>query len=202
MSKVIILNGSSSSGKSTLAAAIQQCSDTPFQHISLDQFRDGLPMSMRGLNAPENSPGAQGLNVVPELTDHGVRTHIRFGEHGKRVLEGMRRCVAIFAQMGLNVVVDDLFFEAEFLQQYRQLLDPASTWLVGVQCDPESLQQREQARLGRFPGTALAHMEQIHTHGTPYDLVIDTTSADPLDSAAAVLNRMATPPEALSSMSI
>ena len=201
-SKVIILNGSSSSGKSTLASAIQQCSDVPFQHISLDQFRDGLPMAMRGLNAPEDSMGARGLNVVPEHSPAGPRTHIRFGNHGKRVLEGMRRCVGVFADMGLNVVVDDLFFEPEFLEQYRQLLDPATTWLVGVYCDAAELQRRESTRIGRFPGTALAHLEQLHAHGVTYDLTIDTTASDPLENAAAVLERAKAPPTALAGVAI
>lgn len=36
--KLIFLNGASSSGKSTLARALQRCLDEPFWHVSSDQF--------------------------------------------------------------------------------------------------------------------------------------------------------------------
>lgn len=199
MSKVIILNGCSSSGKSTLAAAIQQLSAEPFQYISLDQFRDGLPMAMRGLNAPADSPGAQGLNVVPQMTADGPRTLIQFGAHGDQVLLAMRHSVAACADLGLNVVVDDLFFKRDYVEHYQQLLDPASAWLVGVHCDSDELAQREQQRLGRFPGTAVAHLEQVHAHGFQYDVEVDTTQTPALDNARKILERLATAPVALTS---
>jgi chloramphenicol 3-O-phosphotransferase len=41
--RIIFLNGSSSAGKTTLASTLQQLLDEPYQHIALDQFRDGLP---------------------------------------------------------------------------------------------------------------------------------------------------------------
>ena len=198
MSKVIILNGCSSSGKTTLATTIQQFADEPFQYISLDQFRDGLPMAYRGLNAPSGSRGAQGLNVVPQSTEAGLRTHIVFGEHGDKVLQGMRHCVAQFVALGLNVVVDDLFFKPDYPAQYARLLDTSSTWLVGVHCEPETLDSREQARFGRFPGTALSHIETIHSHVPAYDIEVDTTEVPAHTNATSILKALTIKPTALS----
>ena len=47
---IIFLNGSSSAGKTTLAIMLQQLLPEPYQHIALDQFRDGMPGRYRGLN--------------------------------------------------------------------------------------------------------------------------------------------------------
>ena len=55
MANVILLNGSSSSGKTTLAETLQQLLPEPYQYIGLDQFRDGMPERVRGLNAPGES---------------------------------------------------------------------------------------------------------------------------------------------------
>ncbi len=63
--RIIFLNGCSSAGKTTLAIMLQQLLEEPYQHIALDQFRDGMPGKYRGLNSPSGTPGNLGLNVVP-----------------------------------------------------------------------------------------------------------------------------------------
>ena len=50
MSNVILLNGCSSAGKTTLVALQNQLKE-PYQHVGLDQFRDGMPGRVRGLNS-------------------------------------------------------------------------------------------------------------------------------------------------------
>ena len=62
---IIFLNGTSSAGKTTLARTLQELMDEPYQHVALDQFRDGMADKYRGLNAPAGTTGDMGLNVVP-----------------------------------------------------------------------------------------------------------------------------------------
>ena len=52
MANVILLNGCSSAGKTTLALKLQQLLPEPYQHVALDQFRDGMPSQIRGFNSP------------------------------------------------------------------------------------------------------------------------------------------------------
>jgi phospho-2-dehydro-3-deoxyheptonate aldolase len=40
---VILLNGTSSAGKSTLASAVQEVMDAPYLHLGIDLFFDALP---------------------------------------------------------------------------------------------------------------------------------------------------------------
>ena len=44
--KIILINGASSAGKSSLARAVQQAADEPFWHLSIDHLRDSgvLPL--------------------------------------------------------------------------------------------------------------------------------------------------------------
>ena len=63
--RIILLNGSSSAGKTTLAITLQQLLPDPWHHIALDQFRDGMGGRYRGLNSPAAHPVHAGLNVVP-----------------------------------------------------------------------------------------------------------------------------------------
>ena len=194
--KIILLNGSSSSGKTTLALKLQQLLDEPFQHMALDQFRDGLPGRYRGFNSPEDTPGAQGLNIVPVQRGGEAMTEIQFGAHGSQVLAGMRRAVAAFAAAGNNVIIDDLLFEPEMLTDYVDALDGFAVWFVGVRCSLEVVNAREASRIGRFPGTAEAHFHEVHAHGAAYDVEVDTSDARPRACAEQIIRRMETAPEA------
>ncbi|NCF45571.1 MAG: AAA family ATPase [Proteobacteria bacterium] len=200
MSNVILLNGCSSAGKTTLALALQNLLCEPYQHIALDQFRDGMPGRVRGLNSPPGDPGASGLNVVPgELNGKWV-THIQFGDYGERVLAAMRRTVATLSELGCNVIVDDLLFKRDYLEDYAAVVDPQKTWFVGVKCSLDVINEREALRPGRFPGTARAHFEQVHEHGVTYDLEVDTSAADPAEVAQTIAQRLQQPPLALQSL--
>ena len=200
MSNVILLNGCSSAGKTTLALALQNLLPEPYQHVALDQFRDGMPGRVRGLNSPPGDPGASGLNVVPGKLNGEWVTHIQFGDYGERVLAAMRRTVATLSEMGCNVIVDDLLFKRDYLEDYAAVLDPQKTWFIGVKCSVEVISEREALRPGRFPGTAIAHFEQVHEHGIDYDLEVDTTAADPAEIAVEIAQRLQQPPLALQSL--
>lgn len=196
--RIILLNGSSSSGKTTLALTLQRVLRDPWQHVALDQFRDGLPGKVRGLNSPPGTPGAQGLNVVPVDLDGQRVTEIRFGDFGEAVLRAMRRTVAELAQQGVNVVVDDLLFKPAYLEDYRAALAGLEVWFVGVRCALGVVEQREALRPGRFPGTATSHFKSVHEHGQAYDIEVDTGQNDPNTCAQQIVQRLTAPPAAFS----
>ena len=194
--RVILLNGSSSSGKTTLALTLQRVLDDPWQHVALDQFRDGLPGKVRGLNSPPGTPGAEGLNIVPVDLDGARVTEVRFGEFGEAVLRAMRRAVAQLALQGVNVVADDLLFKPEYLADYREVLAGLQVWFVGVRCAAAVVEQRESRRPGRFPGTAISHFHTVHAHGLPYDIEVDTGVHDPSTCARQIVAGLETAPGA------
>jgi chloramphenicol 3-O phosphotransferase len=191
--KIILLNGSSSAGKTTLAIALQQLLPEPYQHIALDQFRDGLAGRYRGLNSPEGAPGARGLNVVPVERGNERVTEVRFGDIGKRMLRGMRRAIAAFAREGNNVIIDDLMLEEEFLFDYLEALEGLSVLFVGVKCPLDVVNARESRRPGRFPGTATSHFDRVHSHSI-YDIEVDTSRAAPLECAREIVARLQSGP--------
>jgi chloramphenicol 3-O phosphotransferase len=187
--RIVLLNGSSSAGKTTLARAIQVRRREPWFHLALDQFRDGMPPAYRGLNSPDGTPGARGLNVVP-VNRGGLRvTEVRFGDVGRRMLRGMHRAVAAFAAAGNDVIVDDLFLEEGTLDDYLEALREHWVLFVGVRASLDVVNAREAERPGRFPGTAHSHFESVHAHGV-YDLEVDTGTMPPEACAALIAQRI------------
>lgn len=185
---IILLNGASSAGKTTTAQAIQRLCRRPVQLIALDQFRDGMCDRYRGMNSAAGEPGARGLNVVPD----GAVTQLHFGDIGRQTLKGMRRAAAAFATTGIDVVVDDLLVEEDFLHDYLDVFRDYAVTFVGVRCDLPTLNARERSRPGRFPGTAAGHVELVH-EGCCYDVEIDTAVSRPSECAKAVLAAVAEP---------
>lgn len=198
---VIVVNGASCAGKTTLAKAIQDCSPDPCLIVSLDQFRDSLPDRYRGMNSPTASPGSEGLNIVPTNLSNFRATEIRFGEYGLAVLRGMRRAVASLALEGLNVVVDDLLIHPDHRVGYLETLKDFRTIFVGVYCSLDEMERREAAREGRFPGTAQTTLLKVHSR-MEYDVRVDTSRASPRELAKTVLEVLNQPkfPRAIDSM--
>ena len=188
--RIILLNGASSAGKTTLAQSLQDRLPEPWFHIALDQFRDDMPGRYRGLNAPQGTPGHRGINVVP-VERHGKKlTDVQFGDIGQKMLRGMRAAIGAFADAGNNVIIDDLLLTTDALSHYVQCLQNHWVLFVGVYCPLETLNTRERLRPGRFPGTAENHYKIVHRRGC-YDLQLDTSRLSPQACAEAIANFLA-----------
>ena len=192
----IFLNGTSSSGKTTLAHALQGQLEQPFLHIALDQFRDGMPARFRGLNSPAGSTGKRGLNVVPVIDAEVPYTRIEFGEMGLTMLRGMRRAMAAMLSAGNNIIIDDIVMEKDFLMDYLTVFNGLKLYFVGVKCPYSVIEERESNRPGRFPGTAFGQMQICHSHNI-YDVQVNTAEHLPEACALMIIERIRKgPPEA------
>lgn len=189
--RIVLLNGSSSAGKTSLAHALQLVMPDPWHHIALDQYRDGMPGQYRGMNAPAGTRGHDGLNVAPATVRGELVTEIRFGVTGRQMLRGMHRAIAAFASAGNNVIVDDILFDADILNDYLLALQGFQVLFVGVRCPLPLVEVRESPRLGRFPGTAHSHFVEVHAHGC-YDLEVDTAQYSAVACAGQVRDRLLT----------
>jgi chloramphenicol 3-O phosphotransferase len=163
--RIILLNGASSAGKSTLSRAIQVALEEPFLHCSSDILAVGLP-------ARRDSHG-------PFVWWGNVRPRFFAGFHG---------CVAALALAGNDLIVEHIIEFPEWRTDLSKLLLPFDVFLVGVHCSLGEIERRERARGDRRIGEGREHVEvdRIHDFG-PYDFEIDTTDRDPSEVAVEVL---------------
>jgi len=164
---IIVLNGVSSVGKTSVAKAIQRHARRAFLHIQMDDFLDMLPP--RAIGSPEG--------LVFKRVD-GQTVDVKSGYLVERALAGMRSAVASMAECGNDIVVDDVFFSDED-SEYRRLLKPYTCYLVGLFAPLDVVQERERLRGDRDIGLAKGQFERVH-NGRVYDLEIDASqkSAD------------------------
>ncbi|WP_219090717.1 AAA family ATPase [Streptomyces sp. JJ38] len=164
--RIILLNGASSSGKSSIAAELVLLLDEPHLLMSVDRFYAMLPSAGATLSGP-----------VPEE------------EVVRRTQAGFHRAVAGMAAAGNHVVVDQVLSRPWRLPDLLTVLDGFDVTFVGVHCPPDELARRERARGDRAIGHAAAQLPVVHAHGV-YDVECDTSRLSPRACAEHIRRRL------------
>ena len=164
--RVILLNGASSSGKSSLAVAIQVALPEPFLRMSPDLLRPGIPRV---------------------LDDEGRRLAWWTSARPK-FLAGFIGAVAAMAAAGNDLIVELIVETAWHRQQFAHSFAGGDVYVVGVHCDLAEIERREIQRGDRRIGEGRADIEQLRIHAFgAYDLDVDTTTGHPADIAPGVI---------------
>jgi chloramphenicol 3-O phosphotransferase len=171
--KIVILNGTSSSGKTSIVKALQDLLDEPYLDAGIDKFIWMLPE--RYLDRP--------------LWDEVLGLATQAGEVGDRLMSGMHQAIAALSRMGNNVVADHVLVEPRWLQECVALFSDLPAFLVAVRCPLEVLEQRERARKNRTWGQARAQLGLVHAHGI-YDLEVDTSISSAQECALQIKARL------------
>jgi chloramphenicol 3-O phosphotransferase len=166
--RIVLFNGPSSSGKTTLSQAVARRLATPWLLMPVDLFHQ-----------IRTRPDA-------DLTDrqwHDVFHRTRAAYH--RALVGA-------ASSGMDVLADHVLSEPWRLDDLVRLSVGLDVLLVHVTCSPKELRRREKARGDRDPRTAVTQQRLVFQHGD-CDLTVDTTYG-PDEPTAAVLDLIREPP--------
>jgi chloramphenicol 3-O phosphotransferase len=177
--RVVLLHGTSSSGKTTVARAIQALSDEPWLRLGIDVFWSAIDERWmeHGPKAAEGFSWREDGTIVP-------------GAFGQRLAAGMRAAIAACARRGNDILVDDVFIDRDWLAGWRNELAGLDWRLVGVLAPLSAVEERERARGNRIIGEARAQVDAIH-QGIDYDLTVDTVAQSPEDCARAILTSLA-----------
>ncbi|WP_407700368.1 chloramphenicol phosphotransferase CPT family protein [Streptomyces beihaiensis] len=169
---MIVLNGGSSSGKTSLARALQRLLlPTPWLTLSIDDLIAALPASGGGVDIGPNG------EVTVTAAFHTLERAWSVG-------------VAAMASAGAPVIVDDVFLGGSDSQnRWRSALDGLDVLWVGVRCAPKVAVSREAARGDRVAGMAARQAELVH-EGVTYDLVVDTTVGPAEECARRIVAHM------------
>ncbi|GLW54466.1 chloramphenicol phosphotransferase CPT family protein [Kitasatospora phosalacinea] len=158
--RIIFLNGTSSSGKSSIARELLDVlDDGVFFHLAVDGFN-----AMR----TKRALGAEELDAAL-----------------RRTRAGFHRSIAAMAEAGNDIVVDHVLSEPWRLLDCLAVLRPEDVLFVGVHCPLDELTRRELARGDRPPGLAAHQYGLVHGHGD-YDLECDTGTASPRECARQI----------------
>ncbi len=180
---IIVINGTSSSGKTSIVRALQERLAPPYLDMGVDRFIFMMPK--RYLNRPL-------WDDVLGKADHA-------GAGGHLLFSGMHHAIAAAARAGLNIITDHVLVEKQWVDECARLFVGLSAYLMGIQCPLEVLEERERSRKDRTLGQARLQFPVIHKYAQ-YDLEVDTSILSAEQCAERIIERMERPPEAFKSL--
>lgn len=174
--QVIVLNGGSSSGKSSISRALQEILPGLWLTFGVDTFVDALPN--RG-----DSP----------------RAGITFEQDGAITISAEYRALerswyaglSSMATAGVHLILDEVMLSGGAGQErLRSTFGDVNVWWVGVRCAPDVAASREAQRADRVEGMARVQALSVH-NGVIYDFEVDTTNRSTEDCARDVAGWLA-----------
>lgn len=141
--RIIMLNGTSSAGKTTLVGELRPLLPETFCSYASDQLAD-----------------AQFRPLAPDARRRGREAFF----------DGFHRSIAAFAAAGLDLLVEHVVERASWRADLDRLLGPYDVFWVGLRAPLEGLERRERARGDRAVGEAREHFA-THDH-CPCDVAV------------------------------
>jgi chloramphenicol 3-O phosphotransferase len=186
--KVILLNGASSAGKTSIARALQRALETPFLCAGIDTFVPMLDIERYvAIDPPEGALARQGFYLKTVKHEDLPCLEINTGPIAHRFIAGMHLAIAGLASAGNHLIFEDVIYDQRYLKSYVTVLRDFYVLFVGVRCPLEVLEQRERGR--RAPGHARGHYALVHAHGL-YDIEVDTSVSSPEECAQQIIHRL------------
>jgi chloramphenicol 3-O phosphotransferase len=184
--RVVILNGASSAGKTTIAhvfCARRAARGELWLPLALDDFHGGIAANFFGIPGHEGAFADDGIR----FEEHADELRVVVGPAARRVYEAYHRAVAACARHGVDLVVDEVVIDRDLARDWQHALEGLWVHWVAVRCAPDELARREAARGDRALGLARGLSRVVHEH-VRYDLEIDTTR-ESADSCAQTIER-------------
>ncbi|HEX5501033.1 MAG TPA: AAA family ATPase [Thermomicrobiales bacterium] len=191
-STIILLNGTGSAGKTSIARELQGLLVEPYLHLGMDVFYEQVcpPKYLFRVLEPGEVPrpdAPEAVLFLPAEGDGAAGTAIVVPEFGRRLISGMHRTVATLAAAGDDMIVDHVLWIPEWLRECVALWAQHRVLFVGVHCPLPELERREWARPERSAkGVVRWQFARVHAHGR-YDLEVDTATATPRECAQRII---------------
>ncbi len=180
--KIILLNGASSAGKSSIVKALQTTLSEAYLEAGIDKFLFMLPNDylmkahlwhqVIGYEKGENG------ELLPKV-----------GDHGHQLMRGMHRAISGLAQTGNNVIADHVMLDKQWLDDCLDVFEGFEVLFVGVICPLDVLEAREKGRGDRTLGQARGQAGIIH-QDCIYDLEVDTSKLSTAECAEQIKARL------------
>src|SRR3954451_22729534 len=192
---IVLINGTSSAGKTSIAKALQELMETPYLHTGIDHFLPRVPHKFFEVSDGQHPataeyfllvyPAGAARTVAGEgyeggdtVYGDGILSEVRIGPGGLKLLRGMYHSIAALAGAGVDVVVDNVIHDRRELKVAVDALSDSRVLFVGLKLPRAVAEQRERDRGDRGPGGARAFYDLVHAHAI-YDLELDTSLASP-----------------------
>jgi chloramphenicol 3-O-phosphotransferase len=210
---VIVLNGPSGSGKSSIqrefqTLMIQPSSASIINHdgtaagqaplwikLGIDNLFD-KPMpdiTLENLAFWQSPNAIRWVTTTKDANDKPVVT-LFTGEEGEKVVYGMNSAIAGYAQAGCNCIVDYIAYKKAWIDDLHTKLTGIKTYWVKIALPLDVLEERERARATSLVGHGRSHYDTVYAD-MKYDLILDTSKLPAAEYAQKIKDLISSKPE-------
>ena len=194
--KLILLNGSSSAGKSTLAKLLQEkITEVPYIVFGFDTLIFLSPQRFwKDSATPEQSKNNPYLNegvrmVHKELKGEPIKVEAEFGPTFNNIIASMPAVVRTLIDNGNYVIFDHVIHGKLMAEQYAKELHHVEQIKIAVKCSLEQLEARERARGDRVIGRARGLYDVVHQY-LDYDIEVNTEIHSPEEVSDHIIEKI------------
>jgi chloramphenicol 3-O phosphotransferase len=170
---VIILNGPSVSGKSSIQREFQSLM-MPDLWIKLgidNLFDKPMPdITAENILFWQSKNPIRWIETTKDEHENSIIT-LFTGQQGEKVAYGMNSALAAYAHEGCNVIVDYIAYKKEWVDDLRKKLTGIKTYWVKVSIPLTVLEEREAARGTSPKGHGRSHYDSVYWD-LDYDLEV------------------------------
>lgn len=182
MATSIFLNGTSSSGKTSIAKELETILIPAYSYFSVDDYGNNW--------ARQNPERVENLTaLIKELGKENEEVARKTKDMGTEVISGYHASIAEGIEKGLNYIVDHVLWRPSINEDCISRLAQYDIILVGVHCPLKILKEREIARGDRTIGTAEIQFPHVHK-GKKYDVELHTDKSSPYECARIITDFM------------
>ena len=168
MATVVVLNGTSSSGKTTIARVVQEIAPRLFLNFSIDSILYTLPPPI--LERLKRGEWAGDIRILD-------------------LVRAFYACVRELLALGHDLVIDHAVMTEAEAEMLKDAVHGHEVLTVGLDCPVDVLAERERIRGDRRPGLAAAQCERVH-RWLEYDLRIDSARLSPEEAAGEICDQL------------
>ena len=196
---LILVNGPSSAGKTTLCRGLQAKIVHPYLVVGFDDFIFmAASRYYRGADTGQqresDSFTALGVEMVTTSPPGApVSVTARFGPVFRHLVDSMAPVVRALVDGGSAVIFDHVLHDRAMYESYRRAAAGLDVFTVGVTCPLDVLEARERARGDRVLGRARGLAEIVHGF-CGYDVTVDTAALSMGGCVASVVDALAARP--------
>jgi chloramphenicol 3-O phosphotransferase len=100
------------------------------------------------------------------------------------------KVVQLFADLGHDIIVDEVIFDRVCLDQYLLKLTNHTVYVVQIICEYDVLLERERLRGDRVIGLANDQFDRLQSYSYDYNLTVDTSCVSAIDNARQILGNL------------
>lgn len=185
---ILILSGTSSSGKSTLSEQLQKRLGDGWLSFSMDTYLSMLGSKFMNLN-PDN-PDVCTPNSICYAQKHSDDTYeIITGELCNKLYATIPKVLALLSEQGFHIILDSFITSCDEHSFYKEQLQHYGLMFIYLHAPIEVISQREVARGDRLRGSALHWLNDFECESV-FDLSFDTHAIPIMDIVETIMDKL------------